>query len=45
MAAVAEWIDRTVLAARGGDEETVAKVRAEVKELMDAYPAPGLPVG
>ena len=45
MATVAEWIDRTVLAARGGDEETVGKVRAEVKELMDAYPAPGLPVG
>jgi glycine hydroxymethyltransferase len=45
MAMVAEWIDRTVLAARGGDEDTVAKVRAEVKELMDAYPAPGLPVG
>ncbi|MHA6760496.1 serine hydroxymethyltransferase [Streptacidiphilus sp. PAMC 29251] len=44
MAAVAEWIDRTVLAARDGDEETVGKVRAEVKELMDAYPAPGLPV-
>jgi glycine hydroxymethyltransferase len=45
MATVAEWIDRTVLAARDGDEETVGKVRAEVKELMDAYPAPGLPVG
>ena len=44
MATVAEWIDRTVLAARDGDEETVGKVRAEVKELMDAYPAPGLPV-
>ena len=42
MAVVAEWIDRTVKAAREGDEETVAKVRAEVKELMDAYPAPGL---
>ena len=45
MATVAEWIDRTVLAARDGDEDTVAKVRAEVRELMDAYPAPGLPVG
>ena len=44
MSTVAEWIDRTVLAARSGDEETVAKVRAEVKELMDAHPAPGLPV-
>jgi glycine hydroxymethyltransferase len=45
MATVAEWIDRTVLAARAGDEEAVGRVRAEVKELMDAYPAPGLPVG
>jgi glycine hydroxymethyltransferase len=45
MATVAEWIDRTVLAARTGDEHTVAKVRAEVRELMDAHPAPGLPVG
>ena len=45
MAVVAEWIDRTVLAARKGDEETVGTVRAEVKELMDAYPAPGLVLG
>jgi glycine hydroxymethyltransferase len=44
MAMVAEWIDRVVGAVRSGDEETVAKVRAEVKALMDAYPAPGLPV-
>ena len=40
MAQVAEWIDRVVT----GDEEVVAKVRAEVAELMQAYPAPGLPV-
>ena len=38
MAQVAEWIDRVVT----GDEEVVAKVRAEVAELMQAYPAPGL---
>jgi glycine hydroxymethyltransferase len=38
MAQVAEWIDRVVT----GDEETVVKVRAEVAELMRAYPAPGL---
>ncbi|MEY9845612.1 serine hydroxymethyltransferase [Streptacidiphilus sp. MAP5-3] len=44
MGTVAEWIDRVVAAAKTGDEETVAKVRAEVKALMDAYPAPGLPV-
>ncbi|WSC27675.1 serine hydroxymethyltransferase [Streptomyces sp. NBC_01768] len=45
MAAVAEWITRAVEAARTGDEPTIEKVRAEVKELMDGYPAPGLPVG
>ncbi|MFI5628109.1 serine hydroxymethyltransferase [Streptomyces sp. NPDC051664] len=45
MGTVAEWIDRVVEAARTDDEETVTKVRADVKNLMDAYPAPGLPVG
>ncbi|MFF2897798.1 serine hydroxymethyltransferase [Streptomyces sp. NPDC057966] len=45
MAAVAQWITRVVEAARTGDEPAIAKVRAEVKELMDGYPAPGLPVG
>jgi glycine hydroxymethyltransferase len=40
MPQVAEWIDRVVT----GDEEVVAKVRAEVAELMQAYPAPGLSV-
>ncbi|MFF8813148.1 serine hydroxymethyltransferase [Streptomyces pactum] len=43
MATVAEWIDRGVGAARTGDEETLAKIRAEVTELMAAHPAPGLP--
>ncbi|MFJ7490127.1 serine hydroxymethyltransferase [Streptomyces sp. NPDC097727] len=45
MGTVAEWINRVVEAARTGDETAVAKVRAEVKGLMDGYPAPGLPVG
>jgi glycine hydroxymethyltransferase len=45
MGTVAEWIDRVVEAARTGDESAVEKVRGEVKHLMDAYPAPGLPVG
>ncbi|MFC1438264.1 serine hydroxymethyltransferase [Streptacidiphilus sp. N1-10] len=38
MPQVAEWIDRVVT----GDGEVVTKVRAEVAELMRAYPAPGL---
>ncbi|MFD4941682.1 serine hydroxymethyltransferase [Streptomyces sp. NPDC058239] len=45
MGTVAEWITRVVEAARTDDESAVAKVRAEVKGLMDGYPAPGLPVG
>ncbi|MFC9625053.1 serine hydroxymethyltransferase [Streptomyces sp. NPDC056930] len=45
MGTVAEWITRVVEATRAGDETAVAKVRAEVKGLMDGYPAPGLPVG
>lgn len=45
MGRVAEWIDRVVEAARTGDEPAVTKVCGEVKILMDAYPAPGLPVG
>ncbi|MFJ7625459.1 serine hydroxymethyltransferase [Streptomyces sp. NPDC097595] len=44
MARIAGWIDRVITAARTGDEDTIGKVRAEVKDLMDAYPAPGLPV-
>ncbi|MFI6108240.1 serine hydroxymethyltransferase [Streptomyces sp. NPDC051310] len=44
MAAVAEWIDRGVTAARTGDEDTLTKIRAEVADLMAAHPAPGLPV-
>ncbi|QGV78950.1 serine hydroxymethyltransferase [Streptomyces ficellus] len=44
MGAVAEWIDRGVTAARTGDEAALAMIRAEVADLMAAYPAPGLPV-
>ncbi|RAG81719.1 serine hydroxymethyltransferase [Streptacidiphilus pinicola] len=44
MATVAEWIDLVVTAARTGDEAAITKVRADVKALMDAYPAPGLSV-
>ncbi|MFJ4772486.1 serine hydroxymethyltransferase [Streptomyces uncialis] len=43
MPAVAAWIDRAVTASRTGDEPALAKIRAEVAELMAAHPAPGLP--
>ncbi|MFD4123987.1 serine hydroxymethyltransferase [Streptomyces globisporus] len=44
MGTVATWITTAVDAARTGDEAAIRKVRGEVKELMDAFPAPGLPV-
>src|SRR5690606_9187812 len=43
MITVADWIDRVIVAARAGDEETITAVRREVAELMAAHPAPGLP--
>ncbi|MFB7028761.1 MULTISPECIES: serine hydroxymethyltransferase [unclassified Streptomyces] len=44
MASVADWIDRGVTAAGRGDEDALAAIRAEVADLMAAFPAPGLPV-
>lgn len=44
MPRVAEWIDRVVDAVRTGRTEVEEQVRGEVRELMAAYPAPGLPV-
>jgi glycine hydroxymethyltransferase len=39
---IARWLDEVVQAARGGgDSEVFARVRAEVGELMERYPAPG----
>ncbi|MET8677783.1 serine hydroxymethyltransferase [Streptomyces sp. NPDC004647] len=43
MPLVAHWIDRGVTAARAGDEDALTAIRAEVADLMSAYPAPGLP--
>ncbi|MFI2223649.1 serine hydroxymethyltransferase [Streptomyces fradiae] len=43
MAAVADWIDRGVAAARTGDEDALAVIRAEVADLMGRHPAPGVP--
>ncbi|GGU35816.1 serine hydroxymethyltransferase [Streptomyces lavendofoliae] len=43
MAAVADWIDRGVTAARTGDEPALAAIRSEVADLMAAHPAPGIP--
>lgn len=46
MPRVAEWIDRVVSSVSdesGADESKVAAVSAEVRELLSAYPMPGLP--
>ncbi|MGW7434857.1 serine hydroxymethyltransferase [Streptomyces sp. NPDC054849] len=44
MPLVADWISRSVDAASKGDEQALAAVRAEVVDLMAAFPAPGLPL-
>jgi glycine hydroxymethyltransferase len=41
MQAIAGWIDRGVSAARTGDEDALARIRAEVLELTAAFPIPG----
>ncbi|MDA5285219.1 serine hydroxymethyltransferase [Streptomyces sp. NPDC054904] len=44
MPLVADWISRSVDAAAKGDEAALVAVRAEVTDLMAAFPAPGLPL-
>jgi glycine hydroxymethyltransferase len=44
MAAVANWIDQAVTAATAEDEDTLARIRAEVADLCAAFPAPGIVV-
>lgn len=44
MPVVADWISRAVDAAAKGDEQALAAIRAEVTDLMAAFPAPGLPL-
>jgi glycine hydroxymethyltransferase len=42
MKQIADWIDRSVCAARTGDESTLTKICGEVRELTARFPAPGL---
>jgi glycine hydroxymethyltransferase len=44
MPRIAAWIDRVITALRDGRGGVEEQVRAEVRELMAAYPAPGVPV-
>jgi glycine hydroxymethyltransferase len=39
---IADWIDRSVTAARSGDESALAAIAGEVRELTGKFPAPGL---
>jgi glycine hydroxymethyltransferase len=41
MAELARWFDEVVSAARSGESDLCARVKAEVRELMEQYPAPG----
>jgi len=41
MPKIAEWMDRAVTAADGGDESVVEATAAEISELLAAYPMPG----
>jgi glycine hydroxymethyltransferase len=38
---IAEWIDRTVTAARAQDETAIDAVAAEIRELLTSFPIPG----
>jgi glycine hydroxymethyltransferase len=41
MEEIARWIEEVVDAVRAGEREQLARVRGEVRELMEQYPAPG----
>jgi glycine hydroxymethyltransferase len=42
MKSIADWIDRSVTAARTGDEAALGVIAGEVRELTGKFPAPGL---
>ncbi|HEX4721248.1 MAG TPA: serine hydroxymethyltransferase [Pseudonocardiaceae bacterium] len=41
MPAVADWIDRAIVAADSGDDATIDKIAGEVRQLLADYPMPG----
>ncbi|HEV7979055.1 serine hydroxymethyltransferase [Amycolatopsis sp.] len=41
---IAEWIDRTVTAARTQDETAIDGIAAEIRELLTSFPIPGYTV-
>jgi glycine hydroxymethyltransferase len=38
---IARWLEEVVEAARTGEDDVLARVKAEVNDLMERYPAPG----
>ena len=38
---IAAWMDEAILAAAKDDEEAIARVAGEVRELLAAFPMPG----
>ena len=40
---IAGWIDAVVTAESSGDEASVERIGAEVREFTKGYPVPGLP--
>ena len=41
MGEIARWFDEVVGAVRSGESELLARVKTEVQDLMEQYPAPG----
>jgi glycine hydroxymethyltransferase len=41
MVEIARWLDEVVEAAHSGESDAFARVKAEVNDLMEQYPAPG----
>jgi glycine hydroxymethyltransferase len=44
MRQIAAWIDEGTEAAKVGDEDVLARIRGEVRDLTKAFPAPGIAV-
>ncbi|HEY0807515.1 MAG TPA: serine hydroxymethyltransferase, partial [Pseudonocardiaceae bacterium] len=41
MPMIAEWMDRAITAADGGDEVAINRIAGEVRQLLADYPMPG----
>ena len=41
MTSIAAWMDEAITAATKDDEAVLDRIAAEVRDLLEAYPAPG----